>query len=153
MLGSLEYLHDTLQNCRHTNMLSPWPSLALALSPPLPSFFIPCLPPPLTRPRLLPQVVPPQGWDLLFGEANKRLTAGRGAIQHVLVLLTVPIVYPKIPLSESMLSTVSCECTGCLRGCQEGGVADHNTGRRTREHVLHAFTAGQQSLGLLQACS
>jgi hypothetical protein len=77
--------------------------------------------------------VPPQGWDLLFGEANKRLTAGRGAIQHVLVLLTVPIVYPKIPMSESMLSGLSCEWPGCLRA--GAGDACH-TGRQGQDQNM-----------------
>lgn len=52
------------------------------------------------------QVVPAPGWQLLFDEAARRLAAGRGCIQHLLVLLPVPIVYPKIPVSESLLASL-----------------------------------------------
>lgn len=56
--------------------------------------------------RTINQVVPAPGWQLLFDEAARRLAAGRGCIQHLLVLLPVPIVYPKIPVSESLLASL-----------------------------------------------
>jgi hypothetical protein len=53
------------------------------------------------------QVLPPAAWDTLFQEVQQRLSARPGAIRHLLVLLPVPIVYPKIPVSESLLHGVA----------------------------------------------
>lgn len=44
---------------------------------------------------------------MLFNEVTRRLSsAPPGAIQHLMVLLPVPIVYPKIPVSESLLQAL-----------------------------------------------
>lgn len=46
-----------------------------------------------THPALV-QVLPPGGWDMLFGEVTRRLAARPpGTVNHLLVLLPVPIVY------------------------------------------------------------
>lgn len=55
------------------------------------------------------QVLPPQAWDVLFREVERRLAARPGAVQHLIVLLPVPIVYPKIPVSETVLGAISSE--------------------------------------------
>jgi hypothetical protein len=52
------------------------------------------------------QVVPAAGWELMFNDVARRLASARGAVQHLLVLLPVPIVYPKIPVSESLLASL-----------------------------------------------
>eukprot|EP00882_Tetradesmus_deserticola_P007081 GHRQ01007454.1.p1 GENE.GHRQ01007454.1~~GHRQ01007454.1.p1 ORF type:complete len:673 (+),score=308.38 GHRQ01007454.1:542-2560(+) len=56
--------------------------------------------------RSIHQVVPAAGWELMFNDVARRLAAGRGAVSHLLVLLPVPIVYPKIPVSESLLASL-----------------------------------------------
>jgi hypothetical protein len=48
----------------------------------------------------------------MFDEVNKRLAAAQGSVRHLLVLLPVPIVYPRIPVSEGMLASMSGR--GCL---------------------------------------
>jgi len=53
------------------------------------------------------QVVPPAAWDMLMREVERRVAARPGAVQHVIVLLPVPIVYPKIPVTESVLASIS----------------------------------------------
>lgn len=60
--------------------------------------------------RTIHQVLPPQAWDTLFREVERRLAAGRGAVQHLVVLLPVPIVYPKIPVTETALAAISSRC-------------------------------------------
>jgi hypothetical protein len=57
--------------------------------------------------RTMHQVLPPQAWDVLLREVERRLAARPGAVQHLVVLLPVPIVYPKIPVTETMLSAIS----------------------------------------------
>lgn len=57
--------------------------------------------------RTIHQVLPPQAWDTLFREVERRLAASRGAVQHLVVLLPVPIVYPKIPVTETALAAIS----------------------------------------------
>jgi len=44
---------------------------------------------------------------MLMREVEGRLAARPGAVQHVIVLLPVPIVYPKIPVTESVLASIS----------------------------------------------
>lgn len=60
--------------------------------------------------RTIHQVLPPQAWDTLFREVERRLAASRGAVQHLVVLLPVPIVYPKIPVTETALAAISSRC-------------------------------------------
>lgn len=55
------------------------------------------------------QVVPTASWDMLIADVNSRLAARPGAVQHMLVLLPVPIVYPKIPVSEKALAGIAGE--------------------------------------------
>jgi hypothetical protein len=44
----------------------------------------------------------------MFNELQRRLEANP-YIQHILVVLTVPIVYPKIPLCEGLMGGISSE--------------------------------------------
>lgn len=53
------------------------------------------------------QVLPPAAWDVLLREVERRLAARPGAVQHLIVLLPVPIVYPKIPVTETVLGAIS----------------------------------------------
>lgn len=57
--------------------------------------------------RSVHQVLPPPAWDVLLREVERRLAARPGAVQHLIVLLPVPIVYPKIPVTETMLGAIS----------------------------------------------
>jgi hypothetical protein len=57
--------------------------------------------------RSVNQVLPPLAWDVLLREVERRLAARPGAVQHLIVLLPVPIVYPKIPVTETMLGAIS----------------------------------------------
>jgi len=62
---------------------------------------------PDTRSERTPNVIVPQGgWDLMFNELQRRLER-HPYIQHILVVLTVPIVYPKIPLAEGLMGGIS----------------------------------------------
>jgi hypothetical protein len=65
------------------------------------------------------QVLPPKAWDLVLSEVEHRLAVRPGAVQHLLVLLPVPIVYPKIPVSETVLGAISSEQAeaGCIAAC------------------------------------
>eukprot|EP00879_Flechtneria_rotunda_P009341 GHRR01009780.1.p1 GENE.GHRR01009780.1~~GHRR01009780.1.p1 ORF type:complete len:646 (+),score=209.66 GHRR01009780.1:188-2125(+) len=85
--------------------------------------------------RTIHQVLPPPAWDMLLHEVTRRLDARPGAIQHLLVLLPVPIVYPKIPVSESILSSMSGamarskpmrDAVGKLAGSTSGAVSVFN---------------------------
>lgn len=62
------------------------------------------------------QVLPPPAWDVLFREVERRLAARPGAVQHLIVLLPVPIVYPKIPVTETMLGAISSESSLQVQG-------------------------------------
>ena len=44
----------------------------------------------------------------MFSELQRRLERNP-YIQHILVVLTVPIVYPKIPLAEGLMGGISSE--------------------------------------------
>lgn len=44
---------------------------------------------------------------MLMKEVDRRLAASHGGVKHLVVLLPVPIVYPKIPVTESVLAAIS----------------------------------------------
>jgi hypothetical protein len=67
------------------------------------------------RPPL--QVLPPKAWDMVMAEVERRLAVRPGAVQHLVVLLPVPIVYPKIPVTETVLGAISSEQTVCVCVC------------------------------------
>lgn len=53
--------------------------------------------------RTKPQVIDPQSWDMIFD----RMRALPPSTRHVVMVTTVPVVYPQIPGSEKILETVS----------------------------------------------
>lgn len=91
------------------------------------------------------QVLPPPAWDVLFREVERRLAARPGAVQHLIVLLPVPIVYPKIPVTETMLGAISSEsscrcraplCTSAQLGLCTASTGSPNHGQGPRLTVL-----------------
>lgn len=62
------------------------------------------------------QIIPNGSWEQLFADLHRRLDANP-AVRHLLVVLTVPIVYPKIPFSESVLGGISGVYYGWRRTC------------------------------------
>ncbi|KAL0045166.1 hypothetical protein WJX82_010887 [Trebouxia sp. C0006] len=53
--------------------------------------------------RTKPQVIDPESWDMIFD----RMRALPPSTRHVVMVTTVPVVYPQIPGSEKILETVS----------------------------------------------
>lgn len=51
------------------------------------------------------QVNYPQTYDDIFNRANKELAASNGAIQHLILLLGVPIAYPRLQWLENILQS------------------------------------------------
>ncbi|ETI21991.1 hypothetical protein G647_06061 [Cladophialophora carrionii CBS 160.54] len=55
--------------------------------------------------RTRKQVNYPDTYDLIFGRLEKEFTAARGEIKHLILLLGVPIAYPRLAWLENILSS------------------------------------------------
>ncbi|RMD44703.1 hypothetical protein DV735_g431, partial [Chaetothyriales sp. CBS 134920] len=55
--------------------------------------------------RTRKQVNYPETYDLIFNRLRSELTAARGEIKHVILLLGVPIAYPRLAWLENILSS------------------------------------------------
>ena len=55
--------------------------------------------------RTRSQINYPDTYDEIFSRLNSEITASHGDIKHLIVLLSVPIVYPRLPWLENILSS------------------------------------------------
>jgi hypothetical protein len=80
---------------------------------------------------------------MLLADVTRRVEASQGAVRHLVVLLPVPIVYPKIPASEALLAAVSSELGA--RGTRARGASQHAVAHMCRR-CMHSDAASERAL-------